>query len=213
MENKLQLSPPEYLLFEQIKSSIGTDATLCIKPIYEKEGIYYIDIITDFKCTATGLATIMIPEYDFGGIKVKVRIFWRCECHHQVKPIKHPRGNKVNEGKKLIELALRCNPYYLATIKKPKDAPPSTGSLIIIFRKKVIQYYSDDISDFFQYSNFVAQDVFKAILENKIFCSDVSISFSTEIIEDQRVYIYDCESYDDECKEDNEYDDENDNIE
>lgn len=192
MDNKIQLSPPQYLLFEQIKNSIGTDPTLCIKPIYEENGVYYIDIITDFKCTAIGLATVLIPEYNYGNIKINIRVFWRGDCD-QIKPIEYPKCNKVEAAKELIELALRCNPYYLATIKQPEDAPPTIGDVIIIFRKKVIQYFSDDISDFFQYSNFVAQDVFSSILVNSLFYKNVKLSYSTEIIEDQRVCICDCD--------------------
>lgn len=191
MDNKIQLSPPQYLLFEKIKNSIGTDPSLCIKPIYEKKGIYYIDIITDFEYTAMGLATILIPEYDYGNIKVKVRVFWKCECT-QICPTECLKGNSLKIAKKLIETALKCNPYYLASIDKPEDSPITVGDIIIIFRKKVIQFFSDDISDFFQYSNFVAQDIFSSILVDSVFCDKVKLSYSTEVIEDQRIYICDC---------------------
>lgn len=191
MDNKIQLSPPQYLLFERIKNSIGADPSLCIKPIYEKKGIYYIDIITDSEYTAIGLATILIPEYNYGNIEVKVRVFRKYECT-PVRPTECLKDNKVKAAKKLIETALKCNPYYLTSIDKPEDAPTTIGDIIIIFRKKIIQFFSDDISDFFQYSNFVAQDIFSSILVDSIFCNKIKLSYSTEVIEDQRIYICDC---------------------
>ncbi len=175
-----RLSPPQYILYNKIVSSIGADPTVHIKNIYQKSGVYYIDIYTEDAKKATGLMGVLIDRYDFGGIKVQICVFApngertaTNQSADNIEPISATRA--------LIENALIGNPYFVTIKEVPQSPffPPTLGQLAIVFAKQVIQYPSDNISDYYGNSNEVAQNVFQEIMKDNYY-STVRVSFTTE---------------------------------
>lgn len=176
-----KLSPPQYILYNRIVSSIGADETVHIKNIYQKSGIYYIDLYPEDEKKARGLSEVLINQYNFGGIKVQIRVFPPNENHADITQASE-NFDPVIATKVLFENALTGNPYFVTIKEVPTNSffPPTLGQLAIVYAKQVIQYYSDDISDYYRNSNQVAQDVFQQIMKDKYY-DTVRVSVTTDI--------------------------------
>lgn len=184
MKREVSLSPPWIILLQQLRTSIGADPNVCVCPIQQQENVYSINIVAECFNQARAIATILTPQYTFGEIVVNVTVYWSCDLL-PVEPFSPPSeqfDELVLFTNRVINTALTTNPFFVESKIIPQDGsfPPSFGNISVIFAKAVLQYFSDDISNIFQYSNQVAQDVFEAVM-NKGYFDKTLISFATII--------------------------------
>jgi len=157
-ENSLQLSPPWYTFFNFVKHSIGKDPGVKVLDMKELSGSnFLIPIEVGNRDKAAALATILVPGQNFGDTNVSIEIL---HCGKTVKPMDQPQDVCC-----LIKKALDTN-YYFDGVEMRE-----VFDFIIVFpvfKKAVIQFFNDDLSDLYNNFNGVAADVFAEVLESMI---------------------------------------------
>jgi len=158
------LSPPQYGLWRQINGSIGASPNVDVKEIYESEGINVIDIIGSDPDVCNGLAFVLRNQYNFGGINVSVRVLDRDGKLYAAPELK-ATDDVASVVKKHFENALRDNPYFVRTFE-------SSGFFIgtilwVECKPAVIQFFNDNIGDYYGNNNYVAADVFEEVCQSQ----------------------------------------------
>ena len=169
-EKTLRLSPPWYTYFNLIKHSIGRDR--CVEVLDMEEmpsGDFSVSIDVKDRNKALALSAIIVPAKSFGRIDVYTSIL---HCGRAVTPSEQPQNLRTLI--RTVEEALNTN-HYFECVKSGR----LFGSNIIfpIFKKSVIQFFNDDLSDFYNNFNGVAADVFAEVLRSPI--DDIFIYPST----------------------------------
>ena len=171
MNNQTRLSPPQYTYNNFLKHSIGNDPCVTVSDIKEiTEADLLVEIDARCRDKAVALATILELEKEFSNYKMEIHVLFRGQ---KVNPIEESLDAK--ELLKIIDCALKTNHYYETTRALPV---PSTIQIFPIFKKEVVQFFNDDISDFYANFNGVAADVFREVLKFKI--DETIISPSTK---------------------------------
>jgi len=169
-DNLVKLSPPWYTFFNFLKHSIGKDRcveVLEMKEISDSNFIIQVEVRSLKKALA--LADILLRCKSFGNIIVRVEVL---HCGQAVKPT-----GQFDDICRVIEVfkdALGTNHYFecieFRTIFDSEVIFP-------VFKKEVIQFFNDDLSDLYSNFNGVAAHVFSEVLKEQI--GNVSILPST----------------------------------
>jgi hypothetical protein len=179
---RVSLSPPWWILYSKICTSIGSDPTLHVQPMHNGDTVYYIDILAPNVTRGKALRTILNPQYDIGNITVYVRVFDSTGTE-----ITSKNTDPVEKIIEAIKIALGTNPYFVEVIDTRGKLPPMQetiiGQIVIVFKKAVIQFFNDDISDYYSNYNSVAMNVFKDVLILE-YPNDVKVSVTTELKRD-----------------------------
>lgn len=168
---RISLSPPEFTYFNEIKYSVGKDPLVRVSPLQDHgDGQFQIVLhVKGFK-KAKALATLIVPEKVIGEISIKVKVM---SSGKQVSPIS--RSLTAKELAALHRIAFRTNRFFrfvaLRTIF-------GTTFVYPVFKIRVVQFFNDDLSDFYGNYNHVAAFVFRNVLHNEI--NGIPIPFSTE---------------------------------
>ena len=158
-EENVRLSPPPYTYFNFIKHSIGNDSCLEVLEMQvQEEGNYLIQIEVQDRRHARALAAILELHKNIGNENIYIEVLHKGTI---VEPQEDYKTMK--DFIKMFETALCSNRYFnRATFIKSLAGYPI---VFLIFKKEVIQFFNDDISDFFNNFNGVAADVFREVLK------------------------------------------------
>ncbi|MHC1685347.1 MAG: hypothetical protein AB6733_20810 [Clostridiaceae bacterium] len=176
-ENSLTKIPPQVILYERIKHTIGADPKVCIPKMECKCGVFKIYVIVKCPKKALALASILKRYYCFGHVKVEVLVIY---CGKVIEPCHYKNiCNEKEFVKKLFDCALGSNCYYdRAVVINHCRKHEVFGDVAVLFKKKVIQFNVCNPCDYCGNINEVAADAFSEVLINKFFC-DVKVIFST----------------------------------
>ncbi|NLY88887.1 MAG: hypothetical protein GX085_04625 [Firmicutes bacterium] len=156
------LSPAQYILWRKIAYSIGTDPEICIRDPYEKNSTTIIEVVVENGHRAPAVAGVLNEEYNFGGIRIKVVVIGPAG-----KPVIPPDVTQPGFSlRQMVETALFANPYFHEIIPGWRPGEPDQV-LTVVFYPKVIQLWSDDLSDYYGYAHYVAEDVFAEVMRRK----------------------------------------------
>ncbi len=194
----VKLSPPWYVLLNKLRATIGADKSIEIEMYDETEYSKIIKITAEALWKAEALACILIPEYEFGNMKVSIELFYKEGCK-KIQAPDLPEGLPANiAGLIVINRALQDNPFfYLAfppcilgeeeenkkslgelELKDIKsEVLPWEANIVIVFKRLVVQYYTDNIGDFFLNNNEVASMAFKEVM-NEILFEECKLTFT-----------------------------------
>ncbi len=174
----ITLSPPQYGLWRQIGATFGACPGVDVKEIYEENGIYNIDLIGSDADICKGLAVVLKSTYNYGGIQVEVRVFDR-EGNRYQRP-ERIEGNLKNAIHTHFRNALRDNPYFVRILDAPSfDWMPT---IWLEFKPAVVQFFNDNIGDFYGNVNLIAAGAFEDLCETDISSGSVEsyhIGFTT----------------------------------
>ena len=164
------LTPPWYTFFNFLKHSIGR--TKCVQVLEMKElsdSNYLIQVDVKNQDKAFALATILLPFKNFGNINVRVEVL-----HFGQVVAPEDQILDVSELIRIFEEALDTNCYF-----KYVEFVKMLDLYIIfpVFKKEVIQFFNDDLSDLYRNYNGVAASVFAEVLKPQI--RNIFISPST----------------------------------
>jgi hypothetical protein len=176
-EKNVKLSPPWYTLHHKITYTIGADPTVQVLPLRSGDKAYYIDIIKKAG-NPYALAAILRDVYPLGNITVYVQVY-----DQYGQPVKGelPVGtDPVTAVKVAVELALQSNSYYVEVLT-PEKIPfkPQLAQVVLVVKKAVIQFWNDDLSDYYGNFNAVADDVFAEVIKHE-YEGPVTLGFTTE---------------------------------
>lgn len=177
------LTPPWFTYLNKVKATVGRDSNVIVGPDLIPLGdgtLYLLPIFVlgkddSNKEKAEALATVLRSNVSFSNVGVAVLIFFNNQViFPKVGPF------TALEVKTLFDKAFANNDWVLET--KVKEFTPGEAEAVYpIIKATVVQFFNDDLSDFYQNFNDIATNVFKDILQNSI--SEVSILPSTEKLE------------------------------
>lgn len=173
------LTPPWYILYSKIVNTIGASSAVHVQPMRQEGSNYFIDIIA-LEGNDYSLAAILKPSYEMGNINVFVNVLDR--SGKPIKPSLPVGTDPVNAVIMAVKDGLKGNPYFVDAISTGLTPPISLiGQVVAIFKKAVIQFFDDDVSDFYNNMNAVAEDIFADVM-NSEYAGEIKLSFTTENI-------------------------------
>jgi len=167
-ENTARLSPPWHTHYNFIRESIGSDPCVKVSDMAEASRFQYIiQIQAHSEEKARALATILELRQTFGKIIVDIEVLYK---GRGVSPYEPPltAGDLV----RVFNQALGTNTYFTGV----KPGGVAAVSIFPIFKKEVIQFFNDDISDYYNNFNGVAADVFAKVLRSNIYGTNINPS-------------------------------------
>ncbi len=173
-----RLSPPWYTVWNKILHTIGADPRNHVQPLQDLGGGKYLVRIITVTPVPGALATIVRPSYALGNVTVSVEIL--DIAGHTVKP-EMPTGTDPAGAVLLaLQTSLKNNPLYAEAFRPQKSpiSPPTLGDVVLILQKAVVQFFNDDLTDYYSNFNGVAASVFAEVL-NTQYAGNVRLSFGT----------------------------------
>lgn len=167
----IRLSPPEFTYFNEVKYSIGKDPFVRVSPLQDHgDGQYRIVLYVKGLKKAKALATLIAPDKVIGEIHLQVKVI---SGGKTISPITRSLTPKEIAG--LYRVAFRTNRFFhfvaLRTIF-------GTTFVYPVFKIRVVQFFNDDLSDYYGNYNNVAASVFKNVLHNEM--NGIPVQFSTD---------------------------------
>ena len=172
---RLNLSPPWITYYRQLNTFFAEDPEVRVifDDTNEESGKCIIKLYVNNIAKAEALEALLPKEKTFGSIKVYVMII----------PANTSNKNSLTLCK---YLAQDGNPNYIRYALDGNGAVNhietinnfmSMNATFVIFSKKVVQYYTDSINDYFGMCSTLYQDLAKEIFGNidgVFFCTDVN---------------------------------------
>ena len=155
MEN-LNMSSPWVIYFRQVEALFKEDPD--VKVEFDSE-TYTLTLHVEGWAKAEAIEKLLPQEKEFGNVIVKVKVI----------PANTDNVDRIT----LLKKAFEGNPAVDDIIKA--EVFGNTMNYVI-FKKEVVQYYNDDISDFFGVCSTLYQDIAKEVLgedEGVYFCTNV----------------------------------------
>lgn len=171
---KVALSPPWITFANQVKFTVGQDPNVRVGNLRSIGSNYLLLITVRSLSRARALATIIQNSVQFGNVKVTVLIK---TCTGQTARPYSTTSLTASQIAQLYRIALSTNTLF--SFVTTRSITPQVGSLSVfpVFKKKVVQFFNDDLTDLFNNYNNVAAFVFQAVLKNTI--NNIAINFST----------------------------------
>ena len=169
------ISPPQYELQRKLAASVGASPFVEVGQVHEVDDSYLIDITTSYESTARGLSFILTREYDFGGIRVTVRVL---DQHGVVTSV----DDAALPGQTPVETAVAY--FHDALLQNPLVASFGPGSMFVgdfsvEVRPEILQFWNDDIGDPNGLSHLLAATVFRDVARPSFIAGTVTMVFST----------------------------------
>ncbi|HEY0068534.1 MAG TPA: hypothetical protein VGE04_01045 [Chloroflexia bacterium] len=152
------LSPPWNTLWSKINSTIGADPSFKVQPLQDDGNGSYSVVITSQGggSDPAALSAILTKSYTMGNITVRVNVQYTQQIVINV--------NSPESLAQAVRLGLRSNPYFVEAILTKPTPFYSQPSVVAVFTKSVIQFFNDDLSDYYHNFNGVTADVFHDVL-------------------------------------------------
>ena len=155
--NGMKLSPPWCIWVDEVKQLFKEDPEVVIN--YE-EDTYTLTLTVSSYDKSEALEALLPAEKEFGNVKLTVKVVYAAI-------------DKTNKDELFLR-AFNNNPA-LSFVSKV-DGIMSNSITYVVFRNKVVQYFNDDLSDYYGQKStlyqYLADDVF-VNREGVYFCTDV----------------------------------------
>lgn len=159
MENKTTMSAPWILYYREVEALFAEDPD--VKVIFDEDA-YALKLYVDGNDKAEAISCLLPNSKEFGNIKMTISII----------PANVRFGSAVDAFRKAFE----GNP----AVTQIKTVSTPFGEMnFVVFKNKVVQYFDDDISDFYGVHSTLYQEIAKDILMtgNQInYCTDVPVT-------------------------------------
>ena len=162
-----QLSPPWYSYQRKVNALFGRDPQVRVRDLHQvDEYNYTLFILVQTEAKAQAIRALLPRIVEISGVTITSRIFIpvdKCEV----------RLERKGTDAQLINEAFTGNPIF-DRVESPKcELRPTWG--FCIFKKEVIQFWDDDISNFYGLHTTLAETIALEILR------DVDLQFCTGI--------------------------------
>ena len=168
------LSPPQYTLWREINASFGASPLVKVDDIREIDDAHYeIDIHGATKDISSALVAVLTPSYNIGNIDVTVNVF-NPDGSAAINPLADRKAVDADEIEGYIKKALRGNPYFDRTINRTAD---NMDSMIWLqFKKKIIQFWNDNLADYYGNNVHIAADVFQSLMHAEFETENITVA-------------------------------------
>ncbi|CAM2804906.1 hypothetical protein LEAN103870_03460 [Legionella anisa] len=177
--NKMLL-PPWYLLKNQLSAALNADPCVHVGDLTGDGLEMEIKITVCDEDKARALASFINRVHDFGDkLAVTVKVYSSDSI-----PVEAVTPITLKETVELMNLALKGNKYF---VKARLGTRQQAGAAYALFKPMIIQYYSDDISDWYLNTNEVAAKVFATVLHLDPYVEGaIKVYASTAIIKEDK---------------------------
>lgn len=152
-----RLTPPWELLQSQLSAALEADPCVHVKPLTGEGLDMEISVTVCDDKKALALAAFLNKRHEFGDyLAVTVNVY-----APNLLPVNATIPEDLEATAKLLSRALVGNKYFIKT--GMGKGPMGQLVAYAIFQPVVIQYYSDDISDWYSNTNEVAAKVFSEV--------------------------------------------------
>lgn len=156
----LKLSPPWIIFYRDVEAMFKYDPE--VKVIYDDDK-KELSLYVESSAKADALIKILPREKAFGNVKVGISIYAADDTPVEAS------------DKSIYATAFEGN-AALATVEEVKGLFATTITYVV-FRKQVIQYYSDNLADYYGNRSCLYQDIANEIFEpndHVFFCTDIA---------------------------------------
>jgi hypothetical protein len=157
-----RLSPPWYTYHRKVQALFGGDPQVMVKDLAEVQGGYEYMILVNNTEKASAIKTLLKNPVSIGSVNVHAAILG-------------PDENDIKETDvidlELCEKAFSGNPIFKETVIR-SYAMYEFG--YCVFKKQVVQFWNDDLSDYYGNYSGLAADIAKEILnpcEGVMYCT------------------------------------------
>lgn len=162
---------PWMAFYKQINALFEKDPEVHV--IFDEEK-YTINLYVDDACKAAALDRLLVKEKEFGNIVVKVNVLpANIEDFAGFRSERYTMSNAS-----WFDMAFEYNPIYAFAIGV--DSPLAPKFTFVVFKREVLQYYSDNLWDYYGVTSMLAQDIAR-----EVFDSSIGVSFSTLVGEEE----------------------------
>ncbi|WP_133136472.1 group-specific protein [Legionella rowbothamii] len=169
----LRLTPPWELLQSQLSAALEADPCVHVKPLTGEGRDMEISVTVCDEKKALALAAFLNKRHEFGDyLAVTVNVY-----APNLLPVNATLPEDLGATAKLLGRALVGNKYFIKT--GVGTGPMAQLVAYAIFQPVVIQYYSDDMSDWYSNTNEVAAKVFSELFNLHPFDDTAVQIFST----------------------------------
>lgn len=167
---KINLIAPWNEYYEELNAFFAEDPEVTI--LYDEEE-KNIKVLVQDTIKAEALTHLLKDEMKFGEVKLTVTVIPANEVTKGVKKLVMNIGNNENYGE-MFERALVNNGAFAFTYTI--DNVMGFNAVYVVFKKKVIQYYNDNLGDLngmkSTLAEYIARDIFTTH-NGVFFCTDV----------------------------------------
>jgi hypothetical protein len=159
MENTIKMAPPWVTYANVLMAMFEKDPD--IKVTYDNENLG-VKLYVNGSAKADALVKLLPAEKAFGNVTLKISVV--------------PANDNPDDMVKLFRDAFFGNEAVADIWTAPMEVTQSNPLTYVIFRKEVVQYYNDDLSDAHGNRNTLYQEIAKEIFEDHqgiFFCTDV----------------------------------------
>lgn len=157
---KLKMLSPWMVFYREIDAMFKKDPE--VQVVYDEDG-QIIKLFVDNTDKADALAQILPDEKEFGNVTLQIVVI--------------PANNLLQSSPDdLLRRALRYN-GAVWSVESTKDIPGFPCLTYVIFNKEVVQYFTDNLGDYYGITSTLYQDIAKDIFvntEGAYFCTDVA---------------------------------------
>lgn len=157
MATNLNLSAPWVTFVHEVQALFGEDPAVNVA-FHEDNNILYLFVNGDEKADA--ITKLLPEEKKFGNVTLKIQVV--------------PANTGKENAEQIFRKAFEGNPV-LSYIKTISDGDIFGGACYVVFKKKVIQFFDDNIADVNGNRTTLLQEIAKDVFEDKagvFFCTD-----------------------------------------
>lgn len=174
----VKLSPPWFTFANEVKYTYGMSPYVKVKDLVQVGNGYELRIYVCDDTVAHALRQVLPLIKDFGGVIVNIIVY---NSLNIPVPVKITPYTPQTLARTLCN-ALHENPLFVGTILTEGKLTPQQigilGDVVVIIKKRVVQFYDDNISDICSNYNQVAATTF-ADVSNLSYPVNLNITFST----------------------------------
>lgn len=150
-EPSFEMAPPWDILYDEICAMFEEDDEVTVTDIESDAGVYTIKLLVDSLDKAEALSAILPEKKVFGNITVNLIVV--------------PPNHKELSQADIFKKAFKDNPVVDNVVQA---GVPGDGTLTyVVFKKKIVQFYADNLRDPDGYESMLYQDIAKDIFEGK----------------------------------------------
>lgn len=153
--NKVKLSAPWVIYYRQIEALFGVDPEVSVE--FDEEALE-IKLKVEDASKADAIAQLLPASKNFGNVDVTITVI---------------PANADNWKAHIIQKAFKNSPV-LEDIQIVQTELMSNPMCFVIFKKEVVQYYSDNAGDYHGLTSTLYQDIAKELIpaEGVYYCTD-----------------------------------------
>jgi hypothetical protein len=135
---------------------------------------YTLDVVGCTQDVAESLGAILNPKYNFGNVRLYVYVVGPSGMPVPSGAARSPKDDPVLTVQNYFQTALAQNPLFVTV-----HTDGAFYDLFIEMKREVIQFWNDNLADYYGNTNLVAAEAFSDVCRSSYFNNQVSVGWAT----------------------------------